>query len=193
MAVLLLNDDVYNYHISKFKNMNETLKKQHNADLTYMSMAFLKATLSKAQRAKVGAIVVKEGIVVSTGFNGTPRGVDNCCESQVDGKISTKDEVIHAELNAILNMVISGNGVELNGTTIYVTFMPCIRCSALIKQVGIKRVVYCKPYRLTDGIEFLKANGVQVDEIKEVEVYNMLSKMVQNTVGDDYIDLNIHE
>lgn len=173
--------------------MNETLKKQHNADLTYMSMAFLKATLSKAQRAKVGAIVVKEGIVISTGYNGTPRGVDNCCESQVDGKITTKNEVIHAELNAILNMVISGNGVELRDTTIYITFMPCIRCSALIKQVGIKRVVYCKPYRLTDGIEFLKANGVQVDEIKEVEVYNMLSKMVQNNVGDDYIDLNIHE
>lgn len=174
--------------------MNETLKKQHNADLTYMSMAFLKATLSKAKRAKVGAIVVKEGIVVSTGYNGTPRGVDNCCESQVDGKLSTKDEVIHAELNAILNMVISGNGVELRDTTIYITFMPCIRCSALIKQVGIKRVVYCKPYRLTDGIEFLKANGVQVDEIKEVEVYNMLSKMVQNIGGgDDYIALNIHE
>lgn len=159
--------------------------KQYNRDIVYLAMTFLKASLSKAERAKVGSMIVKDGIIISTGYNGMPRNTDNCCEH--DGH--TKDEVIHAELNAILNMVISGNGTEMRGSTIYITYMPCVRCSALIKQVGISRVVYSRLYRDTSGIDFLKENGIEVVNVPENEVFEKVMELIsfgehKDTYGD---------
>ena len=141
--------------------------KGHLSDITYMAVAFIQASLSKAERAKVGACIVKDGIIVSTGYNGTPRHTDNCCETD-DNR--TKEEVIHAEVNAALNLLISNNGSSLKDSTIYVTYMPCIKCASVLKQLNVARVVYAMDYRLTDGIEYLKDNGVIVDKIEPEQV-----------------------
>lgn len=108
-------------------------------------------------RRQVGALVVKEGMIISDGYNGTPSGFENVCE---DENNVTKPYVLHAEANAITKLARSSNNSE--GSTIYITASPCIECAKLIIQAGIRRVVYSEKYRLTDGVDLLKRAGIEV-------------------------------
>ena len=132
-------------------------KKQHDLDLRYMRMANIWAENSYCQRRKVGALIVKDKMIISDGYNGTPSGFENICENE-DG--FTKPYVLHAEANAITKIARSNNNSA--GATMYVTASPCIECAKLIIQAGIKRVVYGEKYRLTDGIDLLERAGVEV-------------------------------
>jgi dCMP deaminase len=125
------------------------MQKQQKLDKTFINIAKEVGTLSHCTRSKVGAVLVKDGNVISFGYNGTPAGMDNGCEENN----VTKDEVIHAEMNAILKAAKSGNSVE--GSTLYLTLSPCKECSKLILQSGVKKVVYLNTYRNLDGIQFL--------------------------------------
>lgn len=131
--------------------------KQHKFDLRYLQMARIWAQNSYCQRRQVGALVVKDGMIISDGYNGTPSGFENVCE---DENNVTKPYVLHAEANAITKLARSSNNSD--GSTIYITASPCIECAKLIIQAGIKRVVYGEKYRLTDGIELLRRAGVEV-------------------------------
>lgn len=132
-------------------------KKQHDLDVRYMRMAHIWAENSYCQRRKVGALIVKDKMIISDGFNGTPAGFENICEDE-DGL--TKPYVLHAEANAITKIARSNNNSD--GATLYVTASPCIECAKLIVQAGIKRVIYSEKYRLTDGIDLLERAGVEV-------------------------------
>ena len=155
----------------RFNNWTD-MDKQLRSDVVYMAMAMLTASQSKAIRAKVGALIVKDGIVCSSGYNGKPRGTDNHCEFEDEnGQLHTSDMVVHAEMNAVLNMVIANSGTSIKGATIYITYAPCPRCSAMLKQCSIARVVFCLPYRDESGLKFLIDNGIDVCQIKE-EVMN---------------------
>lgn len=132
-------------------------KKQHELDLRYMRMANIWAENSYCERRKVGALIVKDKMIISDGYNGTPSGFENICE---DDNGLTKPYVLHAEANAITKIARSGNNSD--GATLYVTSSPCIECAKLIIQAGIKRVVYSEEYRLKDGIELLKRAGIEV-------------------------------
>ena len=132
-------------------------KKQHDLDIRYMRMAHIWAENSYCQRRKVGALIVKDKMIISDGYNGTPAGFENICEDE-DGL--TKPYVLHAEANAITKIARSNNNSD--GATLYVTASPCIECAKLIVQAGIKRVIYSEKYRLTDGIDLLERAGVQV-------------------------------
>ena len=131
-------------------------KKQHELDLRYMLMANIWAENSYCERRKVGALIVKDKMIISDGYNGTPSGFENVCENE-DG--FTKPYVLHAEANAITKIARSNN--NSNGATMYVTASPCIECAKLIIQSGIKRVVYGEKYRLTDGIDLLERAGIE--------------------------------
>ena len=131
-------------------------KKRHDLDNRYMSMAKIWAENSYCQRRKVGALIVKNNMIISDGYNGTPSGFENVCEDE-DGL--TKPYVLHAEANAITKIARSNNNSD--GATLYVTASPCIECAKLIIQAGIKRVVYAEKYRLTDGIDLLERAGVE--------------------------------
>ena len=133
------------------------LKKQRQFDLRYLTMARIWAQNSYCQRRQVGALVVKEGMIISDGYNGTPSGFENICE---DDNGITKPYVLHAEANAITKLARSSNNSD--GATIYITASPCIECAKLIIQSGIKRVVYSEKYRLMDGIELLLRAGIEV-------------------------------
>lgn len=124
--------------------------KQHKLDTVYMNVAREIATLSHCTRSKVGAVLVKDGNVISFGYNGTPSGMDNCCERDN----VTLPHVIHAEVNAVLKAAKTGTSVD--GSTLYLTLSPCLDCSKLILQAGVKRVVYLETYRNLDGPNFLK-------------------------------------
>lgn len=140
--------------------MNEI--RQYQFDESYLRMCHAWASNSRAVRLKVGALIVKDGQIISDGFNGTPHGTDNCCEyASKDGSLVTKPDVIHAELNALLKLSSIG-GVGCNGATIYITDSPCYACSVAILQSGIDRVVYDRKYRITDGIDLLTSNGIEV-------------------------------
>ena len=130
--------------------------KQHKFDLRYLQMARIWAQNSYCQRRQVGALVVKDGMIISDGYNGTPSGFENVCE---DENNVTKPYVLHAEANAITKLARSSNNSD--GSTIYITASPCIECAKLIIQAGIKRVVYGEQYRLTDGIDLLKRAGIE--------------------------------
>ena len=121
-------------------------------------MAIVWAENSYCERRKVGALVVKDRMIISDGYNGTPAGFENICE---DENTVTKPYVLHAEANAITKIARSNNNSE--GATLYVTASPCIECAKLIIQAGIKRVVYGEKYRLTDGIDLLERAGITVD------------------------------
>lgn len=138
--------------------------KQLAIDKRYLRMARIWAENSYCIRRQVGAIIVRESMIISDGFNGTPSGFENICEDN-DGV--TKPYVLHAEANAISKVARSNNSSE--GATLYVTASPCLECSKLIIQAGIKRVVYNEEYRLTDGIELLTRAGVQCDYIKSLD------------------------
>lgn len=129
-------------------------------DERYLEMAAVWAKNSYCKRRQVGAILVKDRMIISDGYNGTPSGFENVCED-VDGV--TKPYVLHAEANAISKVAKSGNSSE--GATLYVTASPCMECAKLIIQSGIKRVVYSDEYRITDGIELLKRAGVVCEKI----------------------------
>lgn len=129
-------------------------------DNSYMEMAAVWAANSYCKRRKVGALLVKDRMIISDGYNGTPSGFENICE---DENGITKPYVLHAEANAITKVAKSGN--SSNGATLYVTASPCIECAKLIIQAGIKRVVYRDEYRLTDGIDLLRRAGVEVVKV----------------------------
>lgn len=132
--------------------------KQTLLDRRYLRMARIWAENSYCQRRQVGALVVKNKMIISDGYNGTPSGFENVCED-TDG--ITYPYVLHAEANAITKLARSGNNSD--GSTLYVTAAPCIECSKLIIQSGIKRVVYAEQYRLTDGTDLLEKAGVKVE------------------------------
>ena len=132
-------------------------EKQKRLDLRYLRMARIWAENSYCHRRQVGALVVKNKMIISDGYNGTPSGFENVCE---DDNNVTKPYVLHAEANAITKLARSSNNSD--GATLYVTDAPCIECSKLIIQAGIKRVVYAKQYRLTDGIELLGRANIKV-------------------------------
>jgi len=148
---------------------------QHDLDSTYMGTALLHSKLSKATRAKVGAVLVTSQGVTLTGFNGTPIGRPNDCEILIPTSIPqhlsptlvTKAEVIHAELNCIMKA--AREGVSCVNSTVYVTLSPCVQCSAMLIQAGVKRVVYLEDYRNLDGIELLKNCNIQVDKFEGIK------------------------
>ena len=135
----------------------ESNEKQKRFDLRYLRMARIWAENSYCVRRQVGALVVKEGMIISDGYNGTPSGFENVCE---DENNVTKPYVLHAEANAITKLARSSNNSE--GSTIYITASPCIECAKLIIQAGIRRVVYGEKYRLTDGVDLLERAGIEV-------------------------------
>ena len=134
-----------------------TDNKQTVLDLRYLRMARVWAENSYCVRRKVGALVVKDKMIISDGYNGTPSGFENVCE---DDNNVTKPYVLHAEANAITKLARSSNNSD--GSTLYVTAAPCIECSKLIIQSGIKRVVYGEKYRLEEGIELLRKANIEV-------------------------------
>jgi len=138
-----------------------TNKKQQILDQRYLKMADIWAQNSYCKRRKVGALLVKDKMIISDGYNGTPSGFENECEDE-DNK--TKTYVLHAEANAITKVAKSGNSSL--GATLYVTSSPCIECSKLIIQAGIKRVVFTENYRLEDGINLLKRANIDVEQIE---------------------------
>ena len=133
------------------------MDKQTKFDQRYLEMARIWAKNSYCTRRQVGALVVKNNMIISDGYNGTPSGFENVCE---DDNGVTKPYVLHAEANAITKLARSNNNSD--GATIYITASPCIECAKLIIQSGIKRVVYGEKYRLMDGIELLKRAGIEV-------------------------------
>lgn len=137
-----------------------TEKKQLKYDIAYLKMAYEWGKLSHCKRKQVGALIVKDRMIISDGFNGTPTGFDNCCEDE-DG--ATKWEVLHAEANAILKVASSTQSSK--NATLYITLSPCNQCSKLIHQAGIKRVVYANAYKDTSGITFLKKAGIEVTHL----------------------------
>ncbi len=128
-------------------------------DHSYLEMAQIWAQNSYCKRRKVGALLVKDRMIISDGYNGTPSGFENVCEE--DGV--TKPYVLHAEANAITKVAKSGNSSD--GATLYVTASPCLECSKLIIQSGIKRAVYRDDYRLTDGVDLLRRAGIEVEKV----------------------------
>lgn len=138
--------------------MDDSIKdKQDALDRRYIRMATIWAENSYCRRRQVGALIVKDKMIISDGYNGTPSGFENVCE---DENNVTKPYVLHAEANAITKIARSNNSSD--GATMYVTASPCIECSKLIIQAGIKRVVYSEKYRLEDGVELLKRAGIEV-------------------------------
>lgn len=132
--------------------------KQHLFDARYLRMARIWAENSYCIRRQVGALVVKDQMIISDGYNGTPSGFENKCEDDTN---VTYPYVLHAEANAITKLARSSNNSD--GSTLYVTASPCIECAKLIIQAGIKRVVYGEKYRLEDGIDLLRRAGVEVE------------------------------
>ena len=129
-------------------------------DDKYIKMAEIWAGNSYCKRRQVGALLVKDRMIISDGYNGTPSGFENICE---DENGVTKPYVLHAEANAITKVAKSGNSSQ--DATLYVTAAPCIECSKLIIQAGIKRVVYKDEYRLTDGVDLLRKAGIEVEKV----------------------------
>lgn len=139
---------------------SENKQKQFLLDSRYLRMAQIWAENSYCERRKVGAILVKDKMIISDGYNGTPAGFENVCEDETG---LTKPYVLHAEANAITKVAKSANNSQ--NATLYVTTSPCIECAKLIIQAGISRVVYTDPYRVQDGIELLKKAQIEVVQI----------------------------
>ena len=133
------------------------MNKQSKYDNSYLKMARVWGDLSYCKRRKVGALIVKDRMIISDGYNGTPSGFENICE---DDDNYTKWYVLHAEANAIMKVAASTQSTK--GATLYITLSPCKDCSKLIHQSGIKRVVYCEEYKDTSGLDFLKKAGVEL-------------------------------
>ena len=146
-----------NFNIEKMNSED----KQLTLDKRYIRMALIWAENSYCKRRKVGALIVKEKMIISDGYNGTPTGFENVCEDEND---RTYPYVLHAEANAITKVARSNNSSD--GATLYVTSSPCIECAKLIIQSGIRRVVFSEYYRLNDGIDLLKKAGIEVDFVE---------------------------
>ncbi|RCL72497.1 MAG: CMP deaminase [Flavobacteriales bacterium] len=144
--------------------MSQTASKQFKYDKAYLRLAESWAKLSQCNRKQVGAIIVKDEIIISDGFNGTPAGFDNCCE---DENGLTHWYVLHAEANAILKVAKSTNNCK--GATLYLTHSPCRDCSKLVLQSGIKRVVYKEAYKDPAGIDFLRNAGLEMVHINDID------------------------
>lgn len=138
--------------------------KQNRYDKAYLRLALSWAQLSHCARKKVGAIIVKDSIIISDGYNGTPAGFDNCCENE-EGQ--TQWYVLHAEANAILKVARSSNNCK--DATLYLTHSPCKDCSKLVLQSGITRLVYQEAYKDTSGIDFLKSAGLEVVQLEKCD------------------------
>ncbi len=134
--------------------------KQELLDRRYLQMADIWSQNSYCKRRQVGALLVKDQMIISDGYNGTPSGFENVCEDEND---NTKPYVLHAEANAITKVAKSGNSSD--GATLYVTSSPCLECSKLIIQAGIKRVVFTESYRLEDGINLLKRADIEIRQV----------------------------
>ena len=143
-------------------------EKQPHFDRRYLEMAKIWAKNSYCQRRQVGALIVKDRMIISDGYNGTPSGFENICEDE-SGK--TKPYVLHAEANAITKVAKSSNSSE--GATLYVTSSPCMECSKLIIQAGIKRVVYYDEYHNLDGVALLNRAGIEVVKIEVEDITNI--------------------
>ena len=141
--------------------------KQLRYDKAYLRMASSWAKLSHCKRKQVGAIIVKENMIISDGYNGTPTGFDNCCEDE-EGK--THWYVLHAEANAILKVAKSTNNAK--GATLYLTHSPCKDCSKLVLQAGITRLVFIESYKDTSGVDFLRSAGLEITQITNIEEDN---------------------
>jgi dCMP deaminase len=169
------------------------MDKETKYDNLFMDISYRIAEMSFCKRSKVGASLVKDNRVVVNSWNGTISGVDNCCEDETNEpcehcegkgyfeipgvmsfdcdkchgagkKLVSKNTVVHAEANAL--MFAARNGIETEGCKLYVTLSPCIECSKLIIQAGIKRVIYAEDYRITDGVDFLRKHGVKVVKLE---------------------------
>jgi dCMP deaminase len=143
--------------------MDTLNNKQELLDKRYLRMAAIWAENSYCQRRKVGAIIVKDQMIISDGYNGTPSGFENVCE---DESGQTKPYVLHAEANAITKVARSNNSSD--GSTLYVTASPCVECAKLIIQAGIRRVVFNELYRITDGIDLLQRAGVECIHLSDL-------------------------
>jgi dCMP deaminase len=143
--------------------INNMSEKKSKYDKAYLRIAKEWGQLSFCNRKKVGAIIVRDKMIISDGYNGTPSGFENCCE---DEENNTKWYVLHAEANAISKVARSTQSCE--GATLYITLSPCKDCSKLIHQSGIKRVVYHKEYKDSSGLDFLRKAGVEVDLIEDL-------------------------
>lgn len=139
-------------------------KKQERFDKAYLRIALEWAKLSYCTRKQVGAIIVKDRMIISDGFNGTPSGFENACETDAG---DTKWYVLHAEANAILKVARSNHSCD--GATLYLTLSPCKECSKLIHQAGIKRLVYISKYKDNEGLDFLAKAGVEIDQIEDAQ------------------------
>ncbi len=144
--------------------------KQFSLDCRYLAMAQIWAKNSYCTRRQVGALIVKDKMIISDGYNGTPSGFENICEDESTN--ITKPYVLHAEANAITKVARSYNSSE--GATLYVTSSPCIECAKLIIQSGIKRVVYCNEYRTVDGLDILKRAKIELVFIPENQIPNVI-------------------
>lgn len=140
--------------------MNKNKRTETKFDKSYIEMAHVWAKNSYCIRRKVGALIVKDRMIISDGYNGTPSGFENICE---DENSLTKPYVLHAEANAITKVAKSNNSSE--GATLYITDSPCMECAKLIIQAGISRVVYSNKYRITDGLDLLERAGVKVEQL----------------------------
>jgi dCMP deaminase len=136
-------------------------EKQQQFDKRYLEMARIWAQNSYCKRRQVGALIVKEKMIISDGYNGTPAGFENICE---DDNNKTKPYVLHAEANAITKVAKSNNSSE--GATLYITTSPCMECAKLIIQAGIRRVVFCDSYHSKEGVELLQKAGIEVSYIE---------------------------
>lgn len=143
--------------------MEYNKEKQLRYDTAYLKMALEWAKLSHCERKQVGALIVKDRMIISDGYNGTPTGYDNCCEND-EGK--TRWYVLHAEANALTKIAKSNHNAD--GATLYITLSPCKECSKLILQAGIKRVVYLNAYKDDSGLKFLEQSGVELTLVEKV-------------------------
>ena len=143
---------------------NQSSTKQARYDKAYLRLAASWARLSHCKRKQVGAIIVKDAIIISDGYNGTPAGFDNCCE---DENNETHWYVLHAEANAILKVARSTNNCK--DATLYLTHSPCRDCSKLVLQSGIKRLVYQEAYKDLSGVHFLESAGLEVLQIENID------------------------
>ena len=143
--------------------MNYPKEKQYRYDAAYLKMALEWAKLSHCKRKQVGALIVKDKMIISDGYNGTPTGFDNCCE---DEQGETHWYVLHAEANALNKISKSNHNAE--GATLYITLSPCKECSKLILQAGIKKVVYLNSYKDDSGLNFLREAGIELCKVDNI-------------------------
>lgn len=151
------------------KSLKPYGEKQIAFDIRYLQMALIWSKNSYCNRRQVGALIVKEKMIISDGYNGTPAGFENICEDESN---ITKPYVLHAEANAITKVAKSNNSSE--DSTLYVTTSPCMECSKLIIQSGIRRVVFCNKYHKTDGLDLLTRAGIELVYIDpEKDIYEI--------------------